>query len=152
MHFLTFNSHFDKGKGYEWGRLCLNHLTKGTLEVWIAGTSTTNKQYAESFHERGGMLPPQYRCNIPNWQVLTKPIYMPHKQGIHGNFYKINPHEVTTDKGGKRGDFGIHWDGYSVGSLGCIIMSRDRFQVFEQHMGQLYKEGINKIPLFVSYS
>ncbi len=88
-YFLTFNGHFDRDKGLDQGRLSLRHLTIGTLEVWIATTSTSNKQYQESFHQRGGVLPPEYRCGIPNWEVLTDPIYMPTVPGVNGNFIAL---------------------------------------------------------------
>lgn len=152
MHFLTFSMHFDRDKGLDQGRLCLRHLELGTLQVWIATTSTGNKQYAESFHERGGVIPPEYRCGIPCWQVSTNPIPMPNVKGVEGSFYKIDPHVVTTDKGGSRGDFGIHLDANQPGSLGCIVMTNDRFKLFEAEMKKLSLENLTKLPLFVTYS
>ena len=153
MYFLLFTQHFDRDKGLDYGRLSLNHLQKGTLSIWLATSSTKNKQYPESFHERGALIPPQYRChNLPMYTVQTKPIYMLHVSGVRGNFYKINPHFVTTDKGGQRGDFGIHLDANYPGSLGCIVMSEDRFSKFEDEINKLRDSDIDSIPLFVQYS
>ncbi|WP_206758297.1 hypothetical protein [Calothrix anomala] len=82
----------------------------------------------------------------------TKPISMPDNPGVDGNFYKIDPHEVKTDEGGIRGDFGIHKDGNVPGSMGCIVMSPDRFQQFEKEITELAKDGVTSLPLFVTYS
>ena len=59
---------------------------------------------------------------------------------------------MTTDKGTIRGDFGIHLDGNVPGSLGCIVMSQDRFDEFESKMGVLKGKGLDSLPLFVQYS
>ncbi len=153
MFFLLFTQHFDRDKGLDYGRLSLNHLDKGTLTIWLATSSTKNKQYSESFHSRGALIPPQYRChNLPNYTVQTKPIPLPHVPGVEGNFYKINPDFVTTDRGGQRGDFGIHLDANHPGSLGCIVMSEDRFNQFESEMDKLRDSNIDSVPLFVQYS
>jgi GH24 family phage-related lysozyme (muramidase) len=153
QYFLVFSQHFDRDPGLDCGRLSLNHLEKGTIDIWIVTSATEGKQYSESFHEKGGLIPPQYRCDpkLKNWVVKTDPLYLP-QPGIEGNFYKIDPHEVTTDKGGVRGDFGIHKDANVPGSLGCIVMSSDRFNSFEKHMTQLRAEGVTEVPLFVQYS
>lgn len=152
MFFLVFSQHFNRDKGLDFGRLTLNHLTEGTKKVWMATSSTANKQAAEDFHQKGGPIPPQYRCGIKNWVVSTKPIPMPQVVGVSGNFYKIDPHLVTTDKGGKRGDFGVHLDANAPGSLGCIVMEKTRFADFEKVMKELASDGVSKIPLFVQYS
>jgi hypothetical protein len=74
---------------------------------------------------------------------------MPQIKGVEGNFYKINPHEVKTDKGGVRGDFGIHLDANVPGSMGCIVMDRKNFDGFEKRMKSL---SLNELPLSVIYS
>ena len=123
------------------------------IEVWVSTSSTANKQGAEDFHQKGGIIPPAYRCpKLTSWTVETKPIYMPNTKGVEGNFYKINPYLVRTDKGGERGDFGIHKDANVVGSAGCIVMTEDRFKSFEKRMQELYNQGIKEIPLTVIYS
>jgi hypothetical protein len=152
-YFLIFSAHYDRDPGLDDGRLSLNHLTNGTIEVWSARSGSINKQEKEGFHERGGMLPPQYRCvGVPFWKVLVSPIAMPQLKGVEGNFYKINPHEVKTDKGGFRGDFGIHKDANGPGSLGCIVMNADKFNSFEKRMQELKGFTYQQIPLFVQYS
>ena len=152
-HFLSFTQHFDRDKGLDWGRLSINSLILGVIDIWIATSSHASKQYAESFHERGGMLPPPYRVpGLKFYTVSTTPIPMPGTKGVEGNFYQILPFEVTTDKGGKRSDFGIHRDANAPGSLGCIVMSSDRFEQFEKAMSKLRNQGIAKLPLFVQYS
>ena len=152
-YFLLFTQHFDRDKGLDYGRLSLNTLSEGTKCIWRATSSIASKQYPESFHVRGGLIPPQYRCpKLPNYTVKTQPIPLPHVKGVEGNFYKIDPHFVTTDKGTIRGDFGIHLDGNAPGSLGCIVMSQDRFDDFESKMGVLKGKGLDSLPLFVQYS
>jgi hypothetical protein len=153
MYFLDFFLNFDRDSGLDQGRLCLRHLEQGTLQVWTATSSTSSKQERESFHERGGLIPPEYRVpGLKNWTVQTSPIPMPNNSGVAGNFYKIDPHSVTTDKGGVRGDFGIHLDGNLPGSLGCIVMNADRFKAFEVEIKKLANQGIKSLPLFVTYS
>ncbi|MEY3827032.1 MAG: hypothetical protein RLZZ148_1850, partial [Cyanobacteriota bacterium] len=91
-YFLVFNQHFDRDKGVDWGRLSLNTLNPAkTITVWTATSSIDKKQHPESFHQKGGIIPPQYRCGIPCWTVDTKPIFMSKVKGVEGNFYKINP-------------------------------------------------------------
>ena len=101
----------------------------------------------------GGYIPPGYRCN-PRvaWKVRLNPIHLPHVKGVEGNFYRIIPYAVTTDKGGKRSDLGIHKDANVPGSMGCIVMSGDRFADFEKEIMQLRTIGIKEIPLLVTYS
>ena len=152
-YFLMFSMHFDRDKGLDWGRLSLNNLNRGTIDIWVTTSSVASKQYVEGFHHKGGMIPPQYRVpNLKNYLVQTNPIPLPHVKGVDGNFYKINPHEIVTDRGGKRGDFGIHVDGNVPGSMGCPVMSEERFKSFEKRMKQLRNEGVKSVPLFVQYS
>ncbi|MEO0834786.1 MAG: hypothetical protein AAFY16_02105 [Cyanobacteria bacterium J06642_3] len=158
--FLLFTQHFDRDQGLDWGRLSINSLVQGTTHIWKATSSHSTKQYAESFHECGGMLPPQYRVRhpdnsaktLPFYTVNTNPIPLDHVKGVSGNFYQISPHKVITDKGGVRSDFGIHKDANVPGSLGCPVMSSDRFEQFEQAMAKLRRLGELYLPLFVQYS
>lgn len=155
QYFLLFSQHFDRDPGLDYGRLSINHLEKGIIEIWIVTSATAHIQDREDFHKKGGLIPPQYRLSPKDrknpWVVNTNPIYMS-KIGIEGNFYKINPHIVETDKGGVRGNFGIHKDANVPGSSGCIVMSYDRFKSFEKYMKKLRAEGVTKVPLFVQYS
>ncbi len=150
---LFFSQHNDRDNGLDYGRLSLNSLGAGVINICKAVSSIASKQYPESFHERGGVIPPPYRCkNLDKYLVQTKPIPLPHVRGVEGDFYKINPHFVVTDKGGQRGDFGIHLDGNVPGSMGCIVMSKNRFDEFEREIEKLRSKGIQNIPLFVHLS
>ncbi len=83
-YFLLFTQHFDLAKraseadrerGLDYGRLSLNSLSEGTKCIWVATSSVAGKQYPESFHVRGGLIPPQYRCpKLPNYTVMTQPL------------------------------------------------------------------------------
>lgn len=150
-YFLLFSSHYDRDRGLDRGRLRLCSLSFGAIEIWIASSSYSTKQGRESFHQRGGYLPPEYRVpGLKHWEVKTNPIYMPNVKGVQGNFYQLLPFEVVTDRKGKRSDFGIHKDANVPGSLGCIVMSDNRFAQFEKWMESLAKKGIEKLPLFVT--
>ena len=152
-YFLIFNSHFDRDKGLDVGRLSICSIESGTIQIWMAASSHSTKQYPESFHERGGYLPPEYRVpGLNNWTVDTRPVDLTHVKGVEGNFYRIEPFEVQTDRGTTRSDFGIHLDANAPGSLGCIVMSGDRFSSFEQWMKTLRMNSCKKLPLFVHYS
>lgn len=153
-YFLLFTQHFDRDRGQDYGRLSLNHLSEGTIKIWRATSSVASKQYPENFHERGGMIPPCYRTkNVSRYEVKTSPIPLPHVKGVEGSFYKIDPHFVITDKGGQRGDFGIHLDANLPGSLGCVVMNKDRFENFENEMTKLRTlKSVETVPLFVQYS
>lgn len=151
--FLFFSAHFDRDNGLDMGRLSLNDLNKGTLDIWIASSSHTKGQMKEGFHSYGGYLPPQYRCkDLPNYFVKTTPIDMRQTKGVRGNFYQILPYKIKTDKGGTRSDFGVHLDGDYPGSLGCIVMNAERFKHFEEVMRAIYARKILLLPLFVQYS
>lgn len=151
--FLIFNSSFDKDKGLDYGRLSLIDVPKQDQKIIKASTGYQTKQYPECFHERGGMLPPAYRCKGNfMWSVATKPIPMPNHRGVRGNFYQIFPFEVITDKGGKRSDFGIHLDADAPGSLGCIVTDIHRFETYESWMYEANREGHARLPLIVVYS
>lgn len=153
MYFLVFSMQFDRDKGLDSGRLTLNHLKEGHKAIWVATSSTADKQGAEDFNLKGGLIPPQYRCGIPCWQVHTVPIPMPSVKGVEGNFYKIDPHVVKAQPSGtERGDFGIHLDANVPGSAGSIVMNKERFNDFESQMKKLAGQGIKSIPLFVQYS
>jgi hypothetical protein len=152
-HFLLFTSHFNRDKGIDVGRLSLNHLNKGTIDIWQAISATEYKQWKEGFHKKGGMIPPNYRLkNTKLYQVDLIPIELPHIKGVGGNFYRILPFKVTTDKNGERGDFGIHKDASSPGSLGCIVLDKIRFDSFENVIFNTNFGNNRYIPLFVQYS
>jgi hypothetical protein len=155
-YFLDFTMGLDTDGRLEEGRLVLRSISEQggrTHQIWVCTTSTANKQKPEDFHQKGGPIPPEYRVpNLRAWEVETTPIAMPGTKGVEGNFYKILPYLVKTDKGGDRGDFGIHRDANVPGSMGCPVMSAERFKAFEAEMKRLKELGYTKIPLFVTYS
>lgn len=150
---LQFSMHFDRDPGLDYGRLTLNSSRDATLLVLTSTSSFNGKQYPESFHERKALIPPNYRLtNANKYQVDLNPVYLPNHAGIQGNFYKITPFEVRTDKGGVRSDLGIHADPNTPGSHGCIVMSVDRFAEFEKWAKKLKSWGVEKVDLFVTIS
>lgn len=152
-YFLNFCGHYDRDKGLDQGRLRLDSLLQGNIDIWIAASSISTKQGHESFHQRGGYFPPDYRCKPKvQWSVKLVPIPMPTVKGVEGNFYQISPHAVKTDRGGERSDFGIHLDANVPGSMGCIVLTSIRFRQFENQMELLRAKGILKLPLFATYS
>lgn len=155
-YFLDFTMGLDTDGRLEDGRLVLRSIGVSggrTHEIWVSTTSIASRQKPEDFHQTGGPIPPEYRVpSLRSWEVETKPINLGHVKGVEGNFYKILPFTIRTDKGGVRGDFGIHRDANTPGSLGCIVMSDARFKDFESEMTRLYSLGYSKIPLFVTYS
>ncbi|MEM8779996.1 MAG: hypothetical protein AAGF26_14215 [Cyanobacteria bacterium P01_G01_bin.49] len=152
-YFLVFTSHFDRDRGLDQGRLILEHIDRGHQNIWKATSSHRRGQGKESFHNWGGMLPPAYRCPlVTQLRVNTTPINLAHVRGVDGNFYKISPYEMKTDKGGKRSDFGIHLDKNADGSLGCIVMSQKNFSDFQNTLTRLRSEGVSELPLVVGYS
>lgn len=156
FYFLDFTMGLDADGRLEDGRLVLRSISAQggrTHQIWVSTTSIASRQKPEDFHMKGGPIPPEYRVpNLRAWEVETTPINLSHVKGVEGNFYKILPFLVKTDKGGDRGDLGIHLDANTPGSLGCIVMSRDRFNSYEQEMKRLKDLGISKLPLFVTYS
>lgn len=151
--FLLFNSHFDRTRALNIGRLSLVDIDNEEREIIKAWSGHGTKQYAECFHEVGGMLPPAYRCKGNfNWRVDTNPVYLPNHRGVRGNFYRISPFKVFTDKGGTRSDFGVHLDANVPGSRGCIVTDAKRFAEFEKWMRALKNAQVSSIPLILGYS
>lgn len=153
LYALIFSSHFDRDRGIDIGRLLLHHLNTGHQAIWKAYSSHSKGQNAEAFHLRGALIPPAYRIpKLAQWTVATIPEDSSNVRGVEGNFYRISPYQVVTDKGGTRSAFGIHRDANAPGSLGCIVMSDDRFNDFENSMTRLRAEGVTQLPLIVVYS
>lgn len=153
--FLDFVMGLDTDGRLEDGRLVLRSVGSDggrTLDIWTATSSLATRQKPEDFHQKGGPIPPEYRVpGLGAWSVETTPIFMPQVKGVEGNFYKINPYLVKTDKGGERGDFGVHLDANQPGSLGCIVMAKKTFDLFEAKMKGLKKSGLLILPLFITY-
>ena len=149
-YFFVFSLHFDFSKELSKGRLSINSLSKGTIEVFVATSSQADQMQPESFHTKGGLIPPQYRCGILFWQVNLIAIEI--SKRAKSNFYQILPYAVVTDAGTVRGDFGIHSDADVLGSFGCITLPCFLFPAFEVAVRKLVDKGIREVPLFVQYS
>lgn len=152
-YFLIFSSHYDRDKGIDQGRLCLEHIELGHQNIWKAWSSHATGQQSWSIHRRGGYIPPAYRCpQVSQWKLNLYPVDLKQNKGVAGNFYKIEPFQVKTDRGAIRSDFGIHLDANAPGSLGCIVTDAERFFSFENIMTRLRDERASKIPLIIIYS
>lgn len=153
QYILVFSAHYDRDRGLDYGRLLLEHINLGHQNIWKAISSHRQGQGYQSFHNWGGLLPPAYRCPlVTQLKVATTPINLSHVKGVDGNFYRISPFAMTTDKGGKRSDFGIHLDKNNDGSLGCIVMNQKNFSDYQNTMTRIRNEGVTSIPLIVVYS
>jgi hypothetical protein len=161
-YFLTYSQHYDRDKGQDNGRLCLRSIqvnpekpyayTGRTHEVWVATCSSYTKQYTDSFHDKGGLMPPEYRVpKLYSWTVTLEEQYRA-TIGIEGKCFQILPVYVTTDKGGYRGEFFIHRDANVPGSQGCIVLTGERFQHLIKTFASLREQGYKELPLFVTYS
>jgi hypothetical protein len=101
----------------------MEFLLNGVVYNTITATSSLpGRQYSGAWNRKGGLIPPTSVVKAKTgkgWRVKTAPIYMPNVAGVSGNFYPIEPFEIDTD-GATRGDFGIHFDENTQGSLGCV--------------------------------
>ena len=153
-YLLVLSGHYDRDPGLDKYLLALIHSVRGHVNQWSCTSSHVNGQKQGAQHQKGGLLPPTYHCrHLTQYQVVTIPLDLTHQAGVRGNFYKINPHEVTTNQGTVRGDFGVHLDANAPGSLGCIVMDWHNFQDFEAQIWTLRdKEKVQQIPLHAFYS
>lgn len=135
-------------------------LIEGSLKLYKNGavineyratSSTKANQTDGSWLKRHGLIPPSKDLKGKGYQVDTKPIYMPEKPGIRGNFYKITPFVVSTD-GDDRGDFGFHKDVGEDGSWGCIVaMTARGWEALQRDIGNIAALGVKQVPLIVEY-
>lgn len=151
---LILSGHYDRNPGLDKYLLALVDPDKGHLNQWSVTSSHVNGQKAGDQYKTGGLLPSVHHCqNLAKYEVDTKPLDLTHQAGVRGNFFRILPYEVTTTKGTKRGDFGIHLDANAPGSLGCIVMDWHNFKDFEEQIMKIRHLGnIDRIPLFAYYS
>lgn len=152
LYYLVYSGHWDRDKGLDYGRLTLNHLLDGNLRIWIATSSNASRQNYKDQFEKYGALPANNVTTTRKYHILTIPEDSRHVKGVEGNFYRIYPNIITTVTGTTRSACGIHRDANLPGSLGCIVMSDDRFNDFERVISQLKEQKIGKIPLQVQYS
>ena len=77
---------------------------------------------------------------------------MPNIAGVSGNFYPIDPFEIDTD-GATRGDFGIHFDANTPGSLGCVCATTEKgWAATQRELKGISGLGIRAIDLIVEYA
>lgn len=125
-----------------------------TINQIRARSSLGNKQYSGAWNVKGGLIPPG------EWEVATDPINMNSvpgvasgKKSIPSLFYQIFPEIKKMANGVIRGDFGLHWDGRSPGSLGCIVFFTEiGWLRVRQFMYEANKAGLDRIPLEVIYT
>lgn len=151
-HYLVFSSHWDRDNGLDWGRLSLNCLERGNLNIWTATSSAGNRQNYESQFMLNGCIPSNNNTKDKKYHILTVPEDSRHVKGVEGSFYRIYPNDIVTTKNTVRRAIGIHKDANLPGSNGCIVMSPDRFISFELAMRELKNKGIKQVPLQVQYS
>jgi hypothetical protein len=122
-------------------------------EIRVA-SSYPGKQYPGSFNSKGGLIPPG------KWEVSTTPRDCPGVPGINAKrvglpsyFYDIYPNILKMPNGVLRGDFGIHYDGNTPGSLGCICpVSKLGWQRVIEFMAMVKDFGQDRIPLEIVYN
>ena len=161
MHNLIFFMDARASSSQIRGKLVLLKEGKYIAEYWASSGTVGNQDEHNQDDRAKGLLPSTVDLNGQQYVVLTKPIPMPSKPGIMGNFYKINPHTVVIN-GVTRGDFGIHKDvrgsnksmnAGTDGTLGCIGLLTDAgWAGFESHMKAIASSGIVQIPLTVVFS
>jgi hypothetical protein len=154
LYTLIMCGHYDRDPGLDKYLLSLIHFDKGHINQWTVTSSHVSGQKSGEQYKKGGLLPSVHHCQkLTKYEVDTNPIDLTHHAGVRGNFYRILPFEVTTKKGTKRGDFGIHLDANAPGSLGCIVMDWHNWKDFESVIMRLrHVEHVNYIPLYAYYS
>ena len=152
LYYLVYSAHWDRDSGLDYGRLTLNHLERGNLAIWMATSSVASRQTYNKQFQRYGCIPANNVIRTRKYHILTTPEDSRHVKGVEGSFYRIYPNTIFTSKGTKRTAIGIHKDANLPGSLGCIVMSSDRFIRFEREISKIKDRGITEIPLQVQYS
>ena len=142
----------NKFDGFKFGKLFLRTHQKSLR--FHATSGLAGYQELSSCWRRGlAAIPPCKLVSIPFYTVCTKPIPMPRNRGIEGNFYQIFPYMnlVKVSHGVyERGDFGIHQDAGSLGTAGCIGVTKGmHWQAFQVEMQSLLVQGLSSINLSV---
>lgn len=151
-YYLVYSGHWDRDRGLDYGRLTLNCLYKGNFKIWVATSSTANRQSYRKQFQKYGCIPANNVTRGKKYHIRTTPEDSRHIRGVEGNFYRVYPNVIHTVRNTTRSACGIHKDANTPGSLGCIVMSSDRFDDFENAIEILKNRGIERIPLQVQYS
>jgi len=137
-------------------------LVEGTLlirkEIDNAGVKLRATSGTSGYQNKGawrikkrGYIPPSSQIIPQRWSVSTQRLWMPNVTGVEGSFYAIAPFEINLG-GLSRGDFGIHFDANVPGSAGCIVIrQQDHWDLFRNEISAFRLNGIQQVPLFVSY-
>lgn len=155
MKILLYHQHLTKSANLIEGRLLLLDSDMPTLaNTYIATSGLPNNQRYESLWLPGrGSIPPNNLTGIKHYTVCTTPLLLPKTPGVEGEFYKISPYTVKVNAEVERGDFGIHRDANVPGSSGCVVLrTQIGWDEFQRDMKKLCRDGVNEIPLLVSYS
>jgi hypothetical protein len=131
------------------GKLRLSLNAEGTGGILFEALSGSRGwQYKGSWVQKGrGCLPPR-----TDYEISTQRLWLPHVKGVEGSFYAISPFLVNAGNGVMRGDFGVHFDANVPGSAGCIVLPRqDHWDIWRKQIEDLRKDGVQSIPLEVSY-
>lgn len=154
LYILVLSGHYDRDPGLDQYLLALIQLGRGQINEWRVTSSHAAGQQRGDQHTWGGLIPPVHHVpDISQYEVDLDPIYMPDHKGVRGNFYRILPFEVTTSKGAKRGDFGVHLDANAPGSLGCVVMNQHNWKDFEETIALVKAaSNVSRIPLFPLFS
>lgn len=137
-------------------------LTEGTLlikkDIDNAGVKLRATSGLAGYQAKGswrikgrGYIPPSHQIIPQQWSVSTQRLWMPGVKGVEGSFYAIAPFVIRLP-GVARGDFGIHFDANVPGSAGCIVIrQQDHWDLFRKEIELFRLDGIQQVPLFVSY-
>ncbi len=142
----------------------LQFLKNGIIQnAYRATSSFAGNQFAGSWNERGGLLPPSSEVienNSKSWDVSLAWRDSSNVSGIAGRYYPILPEEFKTD-GDDRSYTGIHADYRDYknidltrypGTKGCIGLQTERgWNAFKRDMDALPKD-VESIPLLVTYA
>ncbi len=151
---FEFNMQLADNTGWE--------LTEGTLlikkDIDNAGVKLRATSGLSGYQKKGdwrikrrGYIPPSHQLIPQQWSVSTQRLWIPNVKGVEGSFYAIAPFVIRLP-GVARGDFGIHFDANVPGSSGCIVIrQQDHWDLFRNQMSAFRLEGIQQVPLFVSY-
>lgn len=151
---LLYHQYLSRRSSLIEGRLLLIDGETSTIKnTYIATSGLPNNQGYDCLALRGrGPIPPNNLIGVDSYSVATSALDMPNVRGVEGEFYKIDPHEVTVNQK-ERGDFGIHRDANVPGSSGCIVLRTELgWQAFQKDMKSLFNSGVKQVPLLVNYS
>lgn len=138
------------------------HLIEGTLlikkDIEKAGVKLNATSGLPGYQTKGawrikgrGPIPPSVQIIPQKWMVATQRLWMSDVKGVEGSFYSISPFQILLP-GVARGDFGIHFDANVPGSSGCIVIrQQDHWDLFRKEIAEFRLDGIQQLPLFVSY-